>query len=71
MKDLIEALTIFLKYKDVDYPTHCEHDVLYIIDITEEEVSEEDKKRLDELGFHFSKYSDGGPSWISFKYGSA
>lgn len=71
MKDLIEALTIFLKYRDVDYPTHCEHDVLYIMDITEEEVSEEDKKRLDELGFHFSRHSERGPSWISFKYGSA
>jgi hypothetical protein len=30
MKNLIEALTIFLKYQDLTYPTGCEHDVLYI-----------------------------------------
>jgi hypothetical protein len=66
MKDLIEALTIFLKYKDEERPTHCEHDVLYIMGVEEDEVSEEDKKRLDELGFHF-----GDDCWESYKYGSA
>jgi hypothetical protein len=66
MKDLIEALTIFLKYKDEKYPTHCEHDVLYIMGVEEDEVSEEDKKRLDELGFRF-----GEDCWMSYKYGSA
>lgn len=43
MKDLIEALTIFQKYKDVDYPTHCEHDVLYIMAVGRDEVSAEDR----------------------------
>lgn len=71
MKDLIEALTIFLKYKNLEWPTYCEHDVLYIMEVTEEEVSEEDKKRLGELGFRFSENSDAGPTWLSFKYGSA
>ena len=66
MKDLIEALTIFLKYKDEEYPTHCGYDVLYIMGVEEDEVSEEDKKRLDELGFHF-----GEDCWESYKYGSA
>lgn len=68
MKDLIEALTIFAKYKDPYNPTHCEHDVLYVMEVTEAEVSDEDKKRLDELGFLWSK-SEG--VWLSFRYGSA
>ena len=67
MNDLIEALTIFLKYKNVKYPTHCEHDVLAIADISYDEVSDEDKKRLDELGF---LWGEGG-NWISYRFGSA
>lgn len=68
MKDLIEALTIFLKYKDEYSPTHCEHDVLYVVGITKEEVSEEDTKRLDELSFIWDESYD---CWISFRFGSA
>ena len=69
MKDLIEALTIFLKYKDVRNPTLCEHDVLYIMEVTKEEVSEEDAARLKELGFLWSEGENN--CWISFRYGSA
>lgn len=68
MKDLIEALQIFLKYKDERWPTHCSHDQLAIMGVTKEEVSEEDSNRLDELGF---LYSDSEECWISFRYGSA
>jgi hypothetical protein len=68
MKDLIEALTIFLKYKDRPYPTGCEHDVLYVYGITKDEVSAEDQARLEELGFHWDAHDD---NWQSFKYGSA
>ena len=71
MKDLIEALTIFLKYRDERWPTHCEHDVLHIVGVTEEEVTAEDKKRLGELGFVFSDTHHGEPCWLSFRYGSA
>ena len=67
MKKLIEALQIFAKYQDNEWPTHCEHDILYVVGITDEEVSEEDKTRLDELGFSYCD-EDG---WISSKYGSA
>lgn len=28
--NLIAALQIFLKYGDITYPTHCEHDVLMV-----------------------------------------
>ena len=67
MKDLIEALTIFSKYKNEKWPTHCEHDVMHIVGITEEEVSAKDRARLDELGF----IADGDEGWKSFRYGSA
>jgi len=69
MDGLIEALTIFRKYQNVNRPTHCEHDTLMIMAVTKEEVSEEDRKRLEELGFIWSDSNDG--CWISFRYGSA
>lgn len=68
MKKLIEALQILVKYKDEPYPTHCEHDVLMIMGITQEEVSEDDKAKLIELGFHWN--NEHG-CWASYKYGSA
>ena len=71
MKDLIEALMIFAKYKDLQYPTHCEHDTLMIMGVTEDEVSETDQKRLDELGFFWSDDQETEPCWKSFRYGSA
>lgn len=71
MKDLIEALQIFLKYKDPEWPTHCEHDILCIMGVTFDEVSDEDKKRLDELGFVWLEDACGEPGWASFKFGSA
>ena len=68
MDKLIKALQIFLKYKNPEWPTHCEHDVLFICDIDYADVSDEDKKELEELGF-FEDENDGG--FMSFKYGSA
>lgn len=72
MKDLIEALTIFLKYGNPDNPTHCEHDVMQIcLDIDPKEVSAEDLKRLQKLGFHATDEDDdydGG--FISYRFGS-
>lgn len=68
MKNLIEALIIFAKYKDLPYPTNCSHDVLAIMGVTKDEVSAEDAARLDELGFIW----DGNDEcWMSFLYGSA
>lgn len=50
MNDLIEAFTIFAKYTNAAHPTHCEHDVLYVI-VDPENVSTEDRARLKALGF--------------------
>lgn len=69
MKDLIEALTIFLKYTDTQRPTHCEHDQLTICGVDRSQVSDADDKRLEELGFFWSE-SEGG-AYISFRFGSA
>lgn len=68
MKYLIEALTILLKYGNPPRPTHCEHDELTICGIDPADVSDEDKRRLDELGFFVS---DDGECFRSFRYGSA
>lgn len=62
---LIKALQIFLKYGDVSYPTHCEHDVLTVC-VDPSNVSEEDKKKLDALGFFESE-----DMFKSYRYGSA
>ena len=68
MEDLIKALQIFLKYKNEQWPTHCEHDVLTIVGVEPEEVSDEDKADLDKLGFFVS---DEEEYFQSFRFGSA
>ena len=68
MKNLIKALIIFLKYNDCNSPTHCEHDVLMIMGVTQDEVSQEDKDELDTLGFFWNDEYD---CWASYRYGSA
>ncbi len=69
MKELIESLTIFSKYNVGDYsPTHCEHDILCVVGVAKDEVSAEDAKRLDELGWHWDSDYD---CWGSFRFGSA
>lgn len=70
MKDLIDALTILLKYGNPDNPTHCEHDELVICGIDPDDVSDEDKSVLYALGFFVSK-SYGDPCFKSFRFGSA
>lgn len=66
MKELIEALTIFMNY-DEGSSTHCEHDVLLVVSVTEDQVSDEDKSRLEELSFRWMTEYD---SWGSYRFGS-
>jgi hypothetical protein len=70
MRDLIEALTILMKYGGVDQhaPTHCEHDVLFVsgIGVLEGTVSADDASRLVALGFFWN-----GDCWASFRFGSS
>ena len=65
MEDLIKALQIFLKYGNPRNPTTCDHDVLYV-NIDPSLVSDEDKVKLNVLGFFKSEY-DG---FQSYRYGS-
>lgn len=68
MDELIEALTIFKKYApDCKFPTNCWHDTMGVPVVDPEDVSEEDTKRLDELGFFVC--SDLG-TFISYRFGS-
>lgn len=73
MKDLIEALTILLKYGNPRNPTHCEHDVLTICGIEIEDVSTEDKVELKRLGFECDESEEAGGeiAFYSFRFGSA
>lgn len=66
MDDLIKALQIFIKYGNPKWPTHCEHDKL-TVDIDPADVSEEDVKALEELGFIPNTEDD---DFYSYKFGS-
>lgn len=68
MENLIKALSIFLKYQNNKYPTHCEHDIMMVASITQEEVSEEDIELLADLGFNWNYEYD---CFTSYEYGSA
>lgn len=73
MKDLIEALTILLKYVKEDayaanYPTNCSHDVMWF-NVDPSLVSDEDKERLEELGLTVGN-GDYEGGFYSYKYGS-
>lgn len=67
MDDLIAALQIFRKYGNPKWPTHCEHDVLTICGISPDDVSKEDKAKLDELGFFVDEEEE---CFCSFHFGS-
>jgi len=66
LSELIEALNIFLKYGDISDPTYCEHDELTVC-VDPSDVSEEDIKKLDELGF----FASDEQCFKSFRFGSA
>ena len=66
MEDLIKALQIFLKYGNPAYPTHCEHDELYVM-VDPSIVSEEDTALLATLSFE----PDHLGTFASRKFGSA
>lgn len=66
MQNLIEALQIFLKYGNPDYPTSCEHDALFV-NIDPRLVSEEDIQWLSALGFYPDRVAE---HFYSFKFGS-
>lgn len=66
LEDLIKALQIFLKYANLEYPTHCLHDELSIVGIDPADVSSVDKDKLRELGF----LADSDSYFYSFRFGN-
>lgn len=83
--DLLESMQIFSKYDNGAYsPTNCEHDKISLFAANPYDVSEEDIKRLDELGWHQNarpdEYDKLDPEWepadhdeacfYSFRFGS-
>lgn len=69
MDDLIEALSIFRKYTSAKWPTHCEHDVMYVF-VDPDEVDIRDEERLCLLGFVRGEDWDE-PCFASYRFGSA
>ena len=67
MEKLIKAFTIFKKYSDSEYPTCCEHDILYV-NVDPNDVSKEDVAELEELGFT-ADFEDLH-NFYSFRFGS-
>lgn len=69
MEKLIEALQIFLKYDNQQFPTHCEHDVLWICgNYDVDTMDSKDVEKLSELGFFWSEEDE---AFKSFHFGSA
>jgi hypothetical protein len=68
MNDLLEAIKIFLKYSQAEYPTNCNHDELRVM-VDPAIVSAEDIARLEELGFTPDEY-DITDTFISHRFGS-
>lgn len=71
MGDLITALTVLQKYLDKPNnhtATHCEHDILMVMDVSEDAPNAEDAAVLEKLGFFWSGEYD---CWASFRFGSA
>lgn len=66
--DLIEALELMRTHAIGPFPTHCEHDQLWVM-ANPEDFSAEEIAKLEELGF--IPDSDGGDGFTSFLFGSA
>ena len=69
MDDVIEALEIAKKYASdyqLKYPFNASHDEL-MLNVDASLVSDEDRKRLDELSFHLNEEYD---SFVSYRFGS-
>ncbi len=67
MDDLIEALRMLKTYENPQWPTHCEHDVLWVL-VDPSLVSPSDIETLDKLGFFADEEDE---CFKSYKYGSA
>lgn len=66
MDEIIEAFGIFKKYLPGDkckYAIGCEHDIMYVY-VPSEDVSQEDKNRLQQLGFTYKADDEEEPGEV-------
>lgn len=67
MEELIRALNILSKYMKEDYnrdfPTSCEHDVLYVCGVDLEKMDADTVSKLIELGFTPGSTEDTNYYW--------
>ena len=68
MEELIKALQIFHKYTNAKNPTLCAHDLLIILDVHKNDVSDEDHKQLLALDFLWEEDEE---HYYSNRFGSA
>lgn len=70
LNDLVEAFTILSKYDEegTGSPTNCEHDIMRVYVSKGDSVSDEDAKRLNQLGFLWD--GDDLECWFSLRFGS-
>lgn len=68
MKDLIKALTILQKYMDENnqFPTSCEHDVLYVHGVHLHKMNADAVCELINLGFMPGSDDDTDYDWDNF-----
>lgn len=70
MEKLIKALTILSKYMESDYarnfPTSCEHDVLYVCSVDLKKMDAGVVKELIDLGFNPGFDYDTHYNWDNF-----
>ena len=67
MRDLIQALRIFAKYTDLDWPVQCMNNAMWIC-VDPKEVSMNDQDRLYDLGFNVSDLQE---KFYSFRFGKS
>jgi len=71
MENLIKALQILLKYGNPKYPTYCYHEEMRIMEISPNDVSEEDKEELERLSFNVGDDGDGDLYFYTYRLASA
>jgi hypothetical protein len=68
MENLIDALQIFLRYTNIPKPPrpfYMDDGYMVVYDISPDEVTDEDKQTLEELGFYIDKVEN---CFYSYKY---
>lgn len=66
MENFINAMQIFLKKENKEYPFYCTHDLMTVC-YNPKDFSKEEIKELEDLGFNVDEYQE---CFTSYCYGS-